>query len=298
MFCLQEYDSVSLHSCRLWIVQEQVLNDEIVMLQGKRCISWDAVAIMNVLFYLDILPHAWLPAIGQAMLEDATINEDLASFTSPWDMTGGVYSLWHDRQTAKRSQQSGAAVTRSNRSRTIVNPLFANLKRFECMKCSNAADRIFALLAISRDADELGIVPDYSRSEADNFRAASMAILINSKDIRFLNAIARWRNDASVGSERSSSWAINIPRTLQSRKSFHGYYLRWRSLDASNCNNKSAIRVGRFNSGLERIYCGQSSVRDRARIRQYILAATSRGRRRDASSADATIKLDTYVMPQ
>ena len=45
---------------RLWMVQEQLLNKNTVMLRGQRLLSWDAVAVMPLLFDLQLLPQRHL----------------------------------------------------------------------------------------------------------------------------------------------------------------------------------------------------------------------------------------------
>jgi hypothetical protein len=44
---------------RLWIVQEQLLNRQIMMLHGPSILFWDAVAAMNILFHLSTLPSRY-----------------------------------------------------------------------------------------------------------------------------------------------------------------------------------------------------------------------------------------------
>jgi len=41
---------------RLWIIQEQLLNAETLILRGSQLLRWEVVAFITVLFSLDLLP--------------------------------------------------------------------------------------------------------------------------------------------------------------------------------------------------------------------------------------------------
>jgi Heterokaryon incompatibility protein (HET) len=75
---------------RLWMVQEQILNHEAVMLRGSQLLLWDAVAVMSILFYIELLPgryyqRLWMESRPQGHLSRTSIARS-------------VYSMWHDRR--------------------------------------------------------------------------------------------------------------------------------------------------------------------------------------------------------
>lgn len=73
---------------RLWIVQEQLLNEDIVMLHGPSLLSWDAVAIMSSLFYLDLLPKTYINRCKRSVrtkFETITTLQNLYTRCGPRD---------------------------------------------------------------------------------------------------------------------------------------------------------------------------------------------------------------------
>jgi hypothetical protein len=81
---------------RLWIVQEQMLNTDNRMLHGHRLLSWDSVAVMPVLFYLQILPTQHLYTSWETNHKSLTNN--------PWDFATTIFSIWRTYQHVKRNR--------------------------------------------------------------------------------------------------------------------------------------------------------------------------------------------------
>jgi len=80
------------------------------------------------------------------------------------------------------------------------------------LHCSDARDRIFAILAISSGIDELGITPDYSQTVSEVFHNVSVALLQQETNLDFLNTVCKFDN---LSSENCPSWSLNVPRPRQ-----------------------------------------------------------------------------------
>jgi hypothetical protein len=180
---------------RLWIVQEQVLNEQIVMLRGSRLLSWDAVAILGVLYYLEFIPRN--------LTYDFWHSTTAAGMSDLWNIAGSLCALWKIRRMVRQDPCAATAF-----------PLLRNLGDYVILRCEDPRDRIFALLAISGDADELGITPDYSQpisQVTQVFHQTSVAILKKRADL-YLLVLACWCNN--LFDPACPSWAYNIPRPV------------------------------------------------------------------------------------
>ncbi len=63
---------------RLWIVQEQCLNRELVMLHGITLLSWDAVATLPFMFGLELLPRLYAELFERkALLESGCTLQEI-----------------------------------------------------------------------------------------------------------------------------------------------------------------------------------------------------------------------------
>lgn len=171
---------------RLWMVQEQLLNAKIVMLRSPRLLSWNMVAILGLLYYLDLIPRKHAHEFWR--------SDPGAGQSDPWAFTISFYSLWKLRKEALRDP--GAAT---------APPLLRNLESYLHLRCQDPRDRIFALLAISGDADILGITPDYNQPASQVFHQTSVAILKKGINLKIL-ALASWCDNLS--SPTCPSWVL------------------------------------------------------------------------------------------
>ncbi|KAH8752439.1 hypothetical protein F5882DRAFT_484849 [Hyaloscypha sp. PMI_1271] len=188
-------------SRRLWIVQEQLLNEEIVMLRGSSLLSWDAVAMIPVLFGLNLIPRkltnrlasSWQENTGNSIINLVNIEES-------------IYYLWYTR---KQQQKETKWLS--------VRPwLMSNMARYESQHCCDQRDRVFSLLAISSDATRLGITPDYSASIRRVFHDASIRMLQTDSTLQILVLACRW-GGSNAGSEDQSG--DSDPTTITSTPS-------------------------------------------------------------------------------
>ncbi|KAE9379654.1 HET-domain-containing protein [Stipitochalara longipes BDJ] len=158
---------------RLWIVQEQCLNREVVMLHGTTLLSWDAVATLPLMFGLELLPRPYVE-----LFERRTLT---GSGRTLVEIDDSVYHMWHTRKLQRKTQRTNA-----------VHDLLLNITVHQSLQCWDLRDRIFALLAISRDADVLGIIPDYSTPSHLVFLEASVRILQTFPNLAPLAFAIRW----------------------------------------------------------------------------------------------------------
>lgn len=79
----------------------------------------------------------------------------------------------------------------------------------DALRCQDPRDRIYALLAISCDGVTLGITPDYTISIEDVFHEVSVRIFSACNDLKQLQYVCWWNNNASPN---RPSWTINTAR--------------------------------------------------------------------------------------
>jgi hypothetical protein len=187
---------------RLWMVQEQLLNAETIMLRGPRILDWCAVAAMSILFLLDILPSSSLHRFWQSNRQAKP--SDMLSIALP------LFPIWVYRRR-KQFQRIETSID-GHRPSKIADPLLSNMVSYQHMQCRDLRDRIFGLLAISSDTAELGVTPDYSKPANEVFLQTSIAVLQHYPDLRPLAYTCMLNN---FSDPISPSWALNIPRPAQ-----------------------------------------------------------------------------------
>jgi len=160
-------------------------------------LSWDAVATVPLMFALELLPRKYASLFQQLNLSDS----DLDLFK----IDESVYHMWHTRKWQKQSQRSGP-----------VHSLLMNMALTQPLQCWDARDRIYALLAISRDTDVLEIVPDYSASLYSVFLKTSVSILQIFHRLEPLVHALRWVRNASEPGNLRLVAALGFAATLPS----------------------------------------------------------------------------------
>jgi Heterokaryon incompatibility protein (HET) len=180
---------------RMWMVQEQFLNENVLMLRGSRTLSWDTVAIISVLFFLGLLPVTPVFAFWRKHREAASYG--------PWEAANWVFWLWKMRKMRKTK----------NTFRKMT--LLQNMMWCDRLECRDPRDRIFALLGICSDAAILRIAPDYSEdaSVTSIFLRTSVSIIRHSSDLSCLVYACLWNNSSN---HELPSWALYLPRPLES----------------------------------------------------------------------------------
>jgi len=186
---------------RLWLVQEQFLNKEVVMLHGLSLLSWDAVVTMALLFDLYMLPLSYREVFGRQHLSAS--GKDLLRIEM------SIYGLWHTRKMQEKAGWS-----------YVGKPLLTTMAHYQFCECWDYRDRVFALLAISSNAIQLAIVPDYSISSDRVFFDASVRILLAGPDLKLLVYACKWAGSNRSSNDQSEirdstfltpSWALRPP---------------------------------------------------------------------------------------
>jgi hypothetical protein len=148
------------------------------MLREQRILAWESVAIVNMLFSLDILPYKFA-ANALSSPVDGSDSEDWKDFC---EIASSIFSRWCDRWSMRLGLASG-----SDRASVLLRRqnLKGNLTFSERLGCRDPRDRIFALLGIYGDNDQLGIDPDYSEHNtlSQHFRSTSVRIFSNTTDL-------------------------------------------------------------------------------------------------------------------
>jgi hypothetical protein len=161
-------------------VQEQLLNKEVAMLRGPRELSWDAVVGIPLLYCTNLLPQEYVSVFWEEEWPNSMLDTSAVAHT--------VYTLGRFRHQQKKRQKRGAS--------TFLSSLVDNMSWYEYLEFWDPRDRIFALLAISSDSVEFGIMPDYSKSTPISriFLDASVRIVKRAQDLTPLVFACNWAN--------------------------------------------------------------------------------------------------------
>jgi hypothetical protein len=138
-------------SQRLWMVQENMLNKTTHMLRGPFLVEWEMVASFAGMVNI-------LPAFAH--------NQALASPTQ-----GPMLQMW--------------GMKRLKTAMTLMELMWM----LQNYGCSNPRDRVYACLGIARDADALGIQPDYSVSVEDLYTEVARQTLRHHQHLECLDYV-------------------------------------------------------------------------------------------------------------
>jgi hypothetical protein len=182
----------------LWIVQEQLLNADTVILRGSHLLSWDALALLCALFLKRTLPLELFEAqFAKRLSPLVTVG------AGPHHFLSDVVYIWKDRQSHFPSKPRLQMVK-------STSTLFSNMVMYQSRACREPRDRVFALLGISVDATRLGIIPDYTVAESLLLRDVSIRILSKARNPKvLLYASCMWDN---LSRPELPSWAISHRR--------------------------------------------------------------------------------------
>ncbi|KAF2184619.1 hypothetical protein K469DRAFT_781150 [Zopfia rhizophila CBS 207.26] len=127
---------------RLWMVQEQLLNRNTIMLRGPHVLSWESVAGIVLLASTQILPQGLYAAFWRRKGRDRI----------PDGFADAVFFLSITR----------CHIVKGNCR--LEYTLRATMHCLRALQCHDPRDRVYALMSICSDIGKLGIVPDYSHS--------------------------------------------------------------------------------------------------------------------------------------
>lgn len=130
-------------SKRLWLFQENIVNTNTLFLRGQRTLSWDTLKLVCLLGWVGLIP--WIDA-GEEVIRLLRRR-----------------TTWHHSNTRA-----------SNGGRLRLHGL---LRVAVPLDCFEPKDKVYAVLGLATDAEELGIVPDYTKSTAQTFTDVSVAFI-------------------------------------------------------------------------------------------------------------------------
>lgn len=126
---------------RLWLVQENILNNNTVFLRGAKTIPWDPVQLVCLLSWVGLVPIIRLSRQVSQMLR--------------------VRKAWWTRESGTEPV-------------LWLHSLMSSLATG--WQCWDPRDRIYSVLGLATDARELGLVrPDYKKSTAQVFTDVAVA---------------------------------------------------------------------------------------------------------------------------
>ena len=142
---------------RLWVIQELVKAQDLLLIWGDEEIQWSVLATA-----FDTLHHT---------------SGDTAISTSRWTLWSNVegsiaYQIWLQKQDQARSRS-----------------LLGNMEKYQSSNCTKAQDKAYALTGISNDASLLQV--DYDKSLPDVF-ADLIDLVVDKRDtLRVSNLVLR-----------------------------------------------------------------------------------------------------------
>jgi hypothetical protein len=159
------------------------------MLRGPHLIRWETLIGIVLLFDIGILPETYLKQfeLSKPIERIYGIRYKYAFYR--------LYDLWRKR----RMKHAGS-------ERYINYRLIHNLKIYYELECRDPRDRIYALLAISGDARDLNIRPNYSDSTTPDLLAIQLTTsLFKRKDyqphcLEMLLSACYWRQFSTLPS--------------------------------------------------------------------------------------------------
>lgn len=108
---------------RLWMVQEQILNDKTLMLRGSLLLPWERVAVISILFDVGLLPDQYYQRFW--------IENRPRDLLDPRNIILSIYSMWWNRRR-KVLTNNGA-----EESDEFVS-LLKNVRVYSELKCQDS----------------------------------------------------------------------------------------------------------------------------------------------------------------
>ncbi|KAJ4409446.1 hypothetical protein N0V82_009466 [Gnomoniopsis sp. IMI 355080] len=148
---------------RLWLYQENILNNDLSFFRGQRTLNAEAVEILCKLSFISLIP--WVRA------------------------TYEILHVLEQRHNWHRQEESASQM-----------PLERLIISTSSLLCQDPRDRIYAILGVASDAKQLNIYPDYTISAVQVFTNLSVAF---TKRLLALDGYHPLEDLLSVGREVS-----------------------------------------------------------------------------------------------
>ena len=179
---------------RLWLIPENILNRNTVMLRGNTTLHWKAVLSIAILVMTQLVgDKRWLAVFprGLTNLQFSGIFINLYRLRS---------DLWS-----------------SSASKTLP-PLLDQLFNFHSSRCSDPRDKVYALLGIASDSSALAIVPDYLIPMENLSTTVSARVIEKSQSLEILE----YARPSSNSNKTLPSWAFDIEESHALQRNFSG----------------------------------------------------------------------------
>jgi hypothetical protein len=150
---------------RIWVVQEITLNPNIVMVYGTTTVPWAMFASAADIYTKD-LEELYSLLMSKIPRDQVKVLED-------------CFSRIRDIDKLRIVQGTDASDWRGGQARFNTKwPLLDLLQKFRDRRASDPRDKVFALLGLARPSNAMsGLLPDYSLSEVEVFRQATLACM-------------------------------------------------------------------------------------------------------------------------
>jgi hypothetical protein len=142
---------------RLWVVQELLLSSEVVLICGERSADLELMALLHC------ITDSSDPSTGSSTLVPSADFDFVDELKSAMSFITNVHIAIVHAQTPR---------------------LALNCQRYANSLCSDPRDAIFALLNISQP---INIIPDYSKSTADVYIAATRAMIDQEQNLNIIS---------------------------------------------------------------------------------------------------------------
>jgi hypothetical protein len=187
---------------RLWMVQENILCPEAVMLRGTLELEWISVAYIVVLFHLNLLPTRILDKEWTRLGLKGSYR------------TAGMSMLltWGQRWAHVHNQDNNVR----------LDTLSTNLNYFQLLDCKDPRDRVYALLGVSAGVNDLNIIPNYEVSPQELYLYISTRIYLIHQNLSLLHVITG--NEVGHDIDNLPSWCYKGTSNVEYAVASHEPY--------------------------------------------------------------------------
>ncbi|KAH6708748.1 heterokaryon incompatibility protein-domain-containing protein [Leptodontidium sp. MPI-SDFR-AT-0119] len=144
-------------SSRVWIVQESLLNRQVAMVLGRVIVHRDLFGKLAHLSLNGRIPRVTTERRGSDCL---TAQDDLKSYAY-----GHGYDYPHPKT------------------------FYHLLRMCHILNSKNAKDKVYALLGVAHDRDQMGIVPDYTKTEAEVYTDVAMRLIQTDSNLDLFSSV-------------------------------------------------------------------------------------------------------------
>jgi hypothetical protein len=164
---------------RLWMAQEMILNPQTSMLRGKELVDFEVILSMPVAYLTNVVRSGFNNLLRQSTL----------------------IALWSIQTIKKR---------RFSEVMPMASDLGVLLHSFRIHKCSGPRDKVFAVLGLAGDAEDIKVIANYKKSIIKIY-AETIAILLDEDST--LKALSHIRSPLAERNKGFPSWVCDWMET-------------------------------------------------------------------------------------